>query len=191
MGSSGGSSSGLFSGSPELRRSEDPNSRLYGPADAERPRPDEYSGPAWDSAPLDHGRRPYSPEPGLLPRRAIRSPAPVRRPPGWDETRVGPWTRHRRRVGYHNPWPTAWHDAVTRPDGEPSDPHTVPVVDEPAIDAPEVNLLPNEAADPGAQSDIAPGDLEPAPEPARDDGVDEDLADRGAAAPAGATPSSG
>ena len=38
---------------------------------------------------------------------------------GWDETRVGPWTRHRRRVGYHNPWLTVWHDEVTRPDGEP------------------------------------------------------------------------
>ena len=38
---------------------------------------------------------------------------------GWGDTRVGPWTRHRRRVGYQNPWLTAWHDDVTRPDGEP------------------------------------------------------------------------
>jgi 8-oxo-dGTP pyrophosphatase MutT (NUDIX family) len=38
---------------------------------------------------------------------------------GWGETEVGPWTRHRRRVGYRNPWLTVWHDEVTRPDGEP------------------------------------------------------------------------
>ena len=38
---------------------------------------------------------------------------------GWDERRIGPWTRHRRRVGYRNPWLTVWHDEVTRPDGEP------------------------------------------------------------------------
>jgi ADP-ribose pyrophosphatase len=33
--------------------------------------------------------------------------------------RVGPWTRHRRRVVYENPWITIWDDEVTRPDGEP------------------------------------------------------------------------
>ncbi len=38
---------------------------------------------------------------------------------GWGDTPVGPWTRHRRRVGYDNPWLTVWHDEVTRPDGEP------------------------------------------------------------------------
>jgi 8-oxo-dGTP pyrophosphatase MutT (NUDIX family) len=38
---------------------------------------------------------------------------------GWDERPVGPWTRHRRRVGYRNPWLTVWHDEVTRPDGRP------------------------------------------------------------------------
>lgn len=38
---------------------------------------------------------------------------------GWDATPVGPWTRHRRRVGYRNPWLTVWHDEVTRPDGLP------------------------------------------------------------------------
>jgi len=38
---------------------------------------------------------------------------------GWAETTVGPWTRHRRHVGYRNPWLTVWHDEVTRPDGEP------------------------------------------------------------------------
>ena len=27
--------------------------------------------------------------------------------------------RHRRTVGYRNPWLTVWHDEVTRPDGEP------------------------------------------------------------------------
>jgi 8-oxo-dGTP pyrophosphatase MutT (NUDIX family) len=31
----------------------------------------------------------------------------------------GPWTRHRRRVAYDNPWLTVWHDDVTRPDGTP------------------------------------------------------------------------
>jgi 8-oxo-dGTP pyrophosphatase MutT (NUDIX family) len=38
-----------------------------------------------------------------------------------DETPVaiGPWTRRSRRVAYENPWVTIWHDAVTRPDGEP------------------------------------------------------------------------
>ena len=38
---------------------------------------------------------------------------------GWAETRVGPWTRVQRTVGYRNPWMTVWHDDVTRPDGEP------------------------------------------------------------------------
>ena len=38
---------------------------------------------------------------------------------GWSETRVGPWTRHQRSVGYRNRWLTVWHDEVTRPDGEP------------------------------------------------------------------------
>lgn len=38
---------------------------------------------------------------------------------GWDQARVGPWTRHGRRVGYRNPWITIWHDDVTRPDGQP------------------------------------------------------------------------
>jgi len=38
---------------------------------------------------------------------------------GWGDTRVGPWTRHSRRVGYQNPWLALWHDDVTRPDGEP------------------------------------------------------------------------
>lgn len=38
---------------------------------------------------------------------------------GWGETRVGPWTRRRRTIGYRNPWLTVWHDEVTRPDGEP------------------------------------------------------------------------
>ena len=38
---------------------------------------------------------------------------------GWDETRVGPWLRHRRTVGYRNRWLTGWHDLGTRPDGEP------------------------------------------------------------------------
>ncbi len=38
---------------------------------------------------------------------------------GWGQARVGPWTRHERRVGYQNPWITIWHDEVTRPDGEP------------------------------------------------------------------------
>jgi 8-oxo-dGTP pyrophosphatase MutT (NUDIX family) len=38
---------------------------------------------------------------------------------GWGEARVGPWTRHERRVGYQNPWITVWHDDVTRPDGRP------------------------------------------------------------------------
>ena len=38
---------------------------------------------------------------------------------GWGATRVGPWTRNSRRVGYQNPWVTVWHDDVTRPDGEP------------------------------------------------------------------------
>jgi 8-oxo-dGTP pyrophosphatase MutT (NUDIX family) len=38
---------------------------------------------------------------------------------GWGEARVGPWTRHERRVGYRNPWITVWHDDVTRPDGQP------------------------------------------------------------------------
>ncbi len=38
---------------------------------------------------------------------------------GWGQARVGPWTRHERRVGYRNPWITVWHDDVTRPDGEP------------------------------------------------------------------------
>lgn len=38
---------------------------------------------------------------------------------GWAELRVGPWTRHRRRVGYENRWLTVWHDEVTRPDGAP------------------------------------------------------------------------
>lgn len=38
---------------------------------------------------------------------------------GWSETRIGPWTRTRRSVGYRNPWLTVWHDEVTRPDGEP------------------------------------------------------------------------
>jgi 8-oxo-dGTP pyrophosphatase MutT (NUDIX family) len=37
---------------------------------------------------------------------------------GWAETRVGPWTRHTRRIAYQNPWVTVWHDDVTRPDGE-------------------------------------------------------------------------
>jgi 8-oxo-dGTP pyrophosphatase MutT (NUDIX family) len=36
---------------------------------------------------------------------------------GWGETRVGPWTRRSRRVGYRNPWVTVWHDDVERPDG--------------------------------------------------------------------------
>jgi 8-oxo-dGTP pyrophosphatase MutT (NUDIX family) len=30
---------------------------------------------------------------------------------------VGPWTRHRRRVAYQNPWLTLYHDEVSRPDG--------------------------------------------------------------------------
>lgn len=30
---------------------------------------------------------------------------------------TGPWTRHRRRTAYENPWLTVWHDDVTRPDG--------------------------------------------------------------------------
>lgn len=38
---------------------------------------------------------------------------------GWADARVGPWTRHERRVGYQNPWITVWHDDVTRPDGLP------------------------------------------------------------------------
>ncbi len=38
---------------------------------------------------------------------------------GWGATRVGPWTRTRRSIGYRNPWLTVWHDDVTRPDGEP------------------------------------------------------------------------
>ena len=38
---------------------------------------------------------------------------------GWGDTQIGPWTRHRRRVGYRNPWLALWHDDVTRPDGEP------------------------------------------------------------------------
>jgi 8-oxo-dGTP pyrophosphatase MutT (NUDIX family) len=38
---------------------------------------------------------------------------------GWGATRVGPWTRNQRRIGYQNPWMTVWHDDVTRPDGEP------------------------------------------------------------------------
>ncbi len=38
---------------------------------------------------------------------------------GWGQTKVGPWTRHERRLGYRNPWITVWHDDVTRPDGEP------------------------------------------------------------------------
>jgi len=38
---------------------------------------------------------------------------------GWTDARVGPWTRHERRVGYQNPWITVWHDDVTRPDGLP------------------------------------------------------------------------
>jgi 8-oxo-dGTP pyrophosphatase MutT (NUDIX family) len=33
--------------------------------------------------------------------------------------RVGPWTRHARRVAYDNPWITIWHDDVARPDGSP------------------------------------------------------------------------
>jgi len=37
---------------------------------------------------------------------------------GWGETRIGPWTRRQRRIGYRNPWLTVWHDEVTRPDGE-------------------------------------------------------------------------
>ncbi len=37
---------------------------------------------------------------------------------GWGETRIGPWTRRTRRVGYRNRWLTVWHDEVTRPDGE-------------------------------------------------------------------------
>lgn len=38
-----------------------------------------------------------------------------------DERRIttGPWTRHRRRTAYENPWVTVWHDEVTRPDGGP------------------------------------------------------------------------
>jgi 8-oxo-dGTP pyrophosphatase MutT (NUDIX family) len=38
---------------------------------------------------------------------------------GWGETAVGPWVRHRRSIGYRNPWLTVWHDEVTRPDGLP------------------------------------------------------------------------
>jgi 8-oxo-dGTP pyrophosphatase MutT (NUDIX family) len=37
---------------------------------------------------------------------------------GWAETKVGPWTRHSRTIGYQNPWIKVWHDEVTRPDGE-------------------------------------------------------------------------
>ena len=37
---------------------------------------------------------------------------------GWGGTAVGPWIRHRRHVGYENPWLAVWHDEVTRPDGE-------------------------------------------------------------------------
>jgi len=33
--------------------------------------------------------------------------------------RNGPWIRHSRRIAYENPWITVWHDAVTRPDGQP------------------------------------------------------------------------
>jgi 8-oxo-dGTP pyrophosphatase MutT (NUDIX family) len=32
---------------------------------------------------------------------------------------VGPWTRRSRRIAYHNPWITVWHDEVARPDGSP------------------------------------------------------------------------
>ncbi len=38
---------------------------------------------------------------------------------GWAETRIGPWTRHGRHIGYRNPWLEVWHDEVTRPDGAP------------------------------------------------------------------------
>ena len=34
-------------------------------------------------------------------------------------TAVGPWRRHRRDVAYENAWVTVYHDAVTRPDGQP------------------------------------------------------------------------
>jgi 8-oxo-dGTP pyrophosphatase MutT (NUDIX family) len=37
---------------------------------------------------------------------------------GWGVRKVGPWTRHGRRVGYRNAWITVYHDDVTRPDGE-------------------------------------------------------------------------
>jgi 8-oxo-dGDP phosphatase len=33
--------------------------------------------------------------------------------------RVGPWTRHARRIAYDNAWITIWHDDVARPDGSP------------------------------------------------------------------------
>lgn len=41
--------------------------------------------------------------------------------PGMDDqpVRIGPWTRHSRRVAYENPWLTLWHDDVLRPDGHP------------------------------------------------------------------------
>lgn len=36
---------------------------------------------------------------------------------GWGQTRVGPWTRHSRRVAYENPWITVFHDEVAQPGG--------------------------------------------------------------------------
>lgn len=39
--------------------------------------------------------------------------------PASEGTAVGPWRRHSRDVAYENPWVTVYHDAVTRPDGQP------------------------------------------------------------------------
>jgi 8-oxo-dGTP pyrophosphatase MutT (NUDIX family) len=36
-----------------------------------------------------------------------------------DGIAVGPWRRRDRDIAYQNPWITVYHDAVTRPDGQP------------------------------------------------------------------------